>query len=176
MDMDAEIPRWVRRMLLVAVLSEFVGFILLFLYAYWKARVPDRVSQAPDCKHEIVLREVSPAWYIDRNFILVVRDLDNGQREKEIFRSPDEGRPIGTERFYWSTDSAHVLLSGKHFIAVGSTDMKLEDDADPYLLYRVADGKLWFAGERLSSDSLSREQLQEIDFGGAVRFKESGGE
>ncbi|MCK6472190.1 MAG: hypothetical protein L6R28_10630 [Planctomycetes bacterium] len=176
MDMDAEIPRWVRRTLLAVVLLGCATVVLGSLYAVWEARVPDRVAKAPDGRREIVLRELTGAFRIDRNFILYIRDLEGGGAEKEIFRSPDEGRPIGTERFYWPTDSAYVLLAGKHFTRVGSSDMKLEDGVDPYLLYRVDDGKIWLGYLRGAGESISREQLLKINFVADFRLKKGGGE
>lgn len=176
MDMDAEMPRWVRRTLLCVVLLGCAGIVLLFLYEDWKSRVPDRVSKASSGKHEIVLRELTGAFRIDRNFILFIRDLEGGGAEKEIFRSPDEGRPIGTERFYWSTDSAYVLLAGNHFYTTGGQGLKLEDGADPYLLYRQDDGMIWCEADQGAYKPIPRELLEQIDFGEGVRFKESSSE
>jgi hypothetical protein len=70
----------------------------------------------------------------DRNFEI---RLQNVQKEiRTIYRSPDEGKPYGSERFLWSTDSTQFALVGKKFISRKSPKLyQLESGETFYLIY-----------------------------------------
>jgi len=77
---------------------------------------------------------------IDRNFDLLLEDVKTG-RSRIIFRSPDEGRPVGSERIIWSVDGSRFLLLGRHFYAADATRLKTGEQ--PYLMMDVPSGKIW---------------------------------
>jgi hypothetical protein len=47
--------------------------------------------------------------FIARNFEVWLENIDSG-RERTVFRSPDAGRPVGSERIVWSVDGSRFLL------------------------------------------------------------------
>ncbi len=98
-------------------------------------------SLSPDDRWEVQLLEIRPKLAIDRNFVLRVKDNKLGT-SKDIFSSPDEGRPEGSERFIWSDDSTRFLLAGRHFFANTETPTLPNGDA-LYLMYDVKTGELW---------------------------------
>ena len=96
------------------------------------------VSLSPDDRLRVQLVEVS-TW-IDRNFQIRLERLPRGTVET-LFRSPDEGRPEGSERIVWSPDSRRFALLGRHFFVREGTPSRGGESL--YLLCDVASGKLW---------------------------------
>lgn len=95
-------------------------------------------SLSPDDTHRVVVVE-SPA-FIDRNFEVLLEEVGSGQ-VRTFFRSPDEGRPIGSERVVWSADGSRFLLIGRHFYV---TDVgKLAGGDQAYLMADVRSGQVW---------------------------------
>lgn len=99
----------------------------------------------------VTLRSLSPddQWtvhlierpsFLDRNFKLVLKG-DSQEGAATIFRSPDEGRPIGSERIVWSPDSTQFALLGRHFYTDGKG--QLANGETLYLLYDLPSGKSW---------------------------------
>lgn len=98
-------------------------------------------SLSADDRWEAQLLEVRPKLAADRNFVLRVKDLALGT-SRDIFSSPDEGRPEGSERIIWSEDSTRFLLAGRHFFP--TTDKPTLTNGDAlYLMYDVKTGELW---------------------------------
>lgn len=95
---------------------------------------------SPDETKRARLVEVSPSWYIDRNFRIVLDDLIADQ-SSSIFRSPDESRKIGTERLIWSKDGTKLLLVGRHFFV--KDEVFLDNGDLLYFLYDLPSGQSW---------------------------------
>lgn len=74
----------------------------------------------------------------DRNF--QVRLIPEGKPPEVIYSSPDEGRPVGTERIIWSKDGDHFLLLGKNFTA--GKEARLATGEYLYLLYQISTKKV----------------------------------
>ena len=101
------------------------------------ARPVTLTSLSPDEAWRVILIEEAR---FDRNFELRIEEIKDG-RSRAVFRSPDEGRPTGSERIVWSTDSARFVLLGRHFF---TTDQgKLPAGEQAYLMMDVRSGQLW---------------------------------
>jgi hypothetical protein len=93
---------------------------------------------SPDDKIRVTL--VERRLDIDRNFHLRLEDVKTGN-VKVIFRSPDEGRPVGSERIIWSVDSTRFVLLGRHFYQADAE--RLSTGEQPYLMIDVFSGRTW---------------------------------
>ena len=92
-------------------------------------------SISPDGKLHVFLVEKTYPGGIDRNFeILLELNSTQSAKREVLFSSPDEGRPIGTERFVWSKDGKYLLLLGKHFFVENTRNVTSTGEM-PYLLY-----------------------------------------
>ena len=120
----------------VAALAVIAGFALTDRSA------TTLVSLSPNEKLRVRLVEL--AWRLDRNFELELEDVASG-RTMVIFRSPDEGLPIGSERVFWSRDSSRLLLVGRHFFVAG--DVRTSTGEALYFLYDVRTGRAWCNAE-----------------------------
>lgn len=120
-------------------------------------------SVSPDGRKRALLVELPRR--LDRNF--EIRLEDQGQqppRAVTIFSSPDEGRPVGTERFLWSRDGRYILLVGRHFFA--KSNVRLTTGEDLYFLYDVRARQAWCNARQQSAlPPFSLETLAGIDFG-----------
>ena len=113
-----------------------VGFLIATLRA--KCERVTVVSLSPDDKLRIHLVELNN-WG-DRDFVLRLERIADESFET-IFKSPDEGFPIGSERIVWSPDSQKFVLLGRHFYVregTPSTNGELL-----YLLYDRKTCKMW---------------------------------
>jgi hypothetical protein len=93
---------------------------------------------SPDDKLRVAL--IEHRLSVDRNFHLRLDGVETGQ-SRVIFRSPDEGRPIGSERIVWSADSSRFLLLGRHFYQADAA--RLPTGEQPYLMMDVPSGQIW---------------------------------
>lgn len=120
-------------------------------------------SLSPDERFRVRLIERSVSFAIDRNFVVELEDLETGTR-KIVFDSPDEGRPIGSERFVWSQDATYCLLLGRHFYA--EAEGQLSNGEIAYLLLNTTTGEVrTTASQRTSSDkSFQMADLLPIDW------------
>jgi hypothetical protein len=100
-------------------------------------------SLSPDDTHRVTL--VERRLDIDRNFELRLENLTTG-RTKTVFRSPDEGRPVGSERIVWSADSSRFVVLGHHFYIADSG--KLASGELAYLMMELNTGKIWCNSEQ----------------------------
>lgn len=95
-------------------------------------------SLSPDDAHRVAVVEL-PAFF-DRNFEVRLEEVGSGQ-VRTVFRSPDEGRPVGSERVVWSADGARFLLLGRHFYITDAG--KLPSGEQAYLFMDVRSGQVW---------------------------------
>lgn len=127
-----------KRVLLFSLVSLIAGLLLGSLI---QRMIDDKgcdvtaVAWSSDGSRVVRLHEID--HFLDRNFRLT---LTTDGQEKTIFHSPDEGKPIGTERLIWSTDGKFVLLAGKHFYTRPRAQLPTGEQA--YLLYAVDTGEL----------------------------------
>jgi hypothetical protein len=120
------------------------------------------VARSPDSRWEARLIEMPEM--IDRNFEIRLSDLQQRPpTEVTIFRSPDEGRPPGTERFLWSEDSRFLLLLGKRFVTEGPT--RLRTGEDMYLLYDLKTKRLWSNAQQTNLERFTINKIAALDFG-----------
>jgi len=97
---------------------------------------------SPDGRHRALLIEKDDFGGIDRNFDVFLEDLTSTSTKRRLlFTSPDEGKPIGTERFIWSIDGRFLLLVGMKFIVVARGD-SLDSGELLYLLYDIESANL----------------------------------
>lgn len=114
-----------------------VGVLIGFAGARFGERVTV-VSLSPD--------DATRAWvvelprFIDRNIAVKVEDIASG-KVTTVFTSPDEGRPVGSERIVWAADSSRFVLLGRHFYVL--PEARLPGGESLYLLYDIRSGKLW---------------------------------
>lgn len=94
-------------------------------------------SLSPDDTLRVALIEL-PRF--DRNFQLRLQDTRTG-KTRTVFESPDEGRPIGSERIVWSTDSSRFIVLGRRFRVRPSGILSYGEQA--YLMMDVRSGQLW---------------------------------
>ncbi len=104
-------------------------------------------SLSPDERLRVRLIETSLSWAIDRNFVIELEDV-KARTQTIVFQSPDEGRPIGTERFVWSQDGTYCLLLGRHFYV--KDEAKLSNGELAYWLLNTSTGEI-----RLNADQRS---------------------
>jgi hypothetical protein len=98
--------------------------------------------------------------FIDRNFEVRVENINSG-RESTVFRSPDEGRPVGSERIVWSADGSRFLLVGRHFFV--SDRGKLPSGEQAYLMMDLRSGRLWCnARQQSEHPGFGVEELREV--------------
>ncbi|HUT09257.1 MAG TPA: hypothetical protein VMY42_02070 [Thermoguttaceae bacterium] len=107
----------------------------------------------------------SPFRFIDRNFRIYLEDLKDEEASQTIFSSPDEGLPIGSERFLWSNDDSRLLLVGKHFCHVHPGAL-LTTGEYVYFLYDVATRKAWCnSTQQKDLPRFGKAELEESDYG-----------
>ena len=115
-------------------------FVLLvcmpLVFGCGKPRTVTVNSASPDGKWRALLIEFDDrSFEIDRNFEVLLEDAAVSPPQRRVlFSSPDEGRPIGTERVIWSKDSKHLVLIGKQFFVKSRSEAVAGD-----LLYLLVD-------------------------------------
>ena len=102
------------------------------------------ISLSPDDERRVHLVAVKLDW-LDRNFVIRLERLSDSSTET-LFRSPDEGMPIGSERIVWSPDSRQFVLLGRHFYVRKGTPSVGGEQL--YLLYDVMARRLWCNAEQ----------------------------
>ncbi len=142
----------------VAILSYAVGYSLR---AISRTTV---TSLSPYGTSRVSLVEVSPSWAIDRNFQLRIESMSTGEI-RTVFHSPDEGRPIGSERFLWSRDGTTFLLVGRHFYV--KDDLRIATGEQAYFLYEIPTGRGWCSADQPAGyPLLTAEILSRVAFPG----------
>lgn len=122
-------------------------------------------SASPDGKMTAQLLEL-PASF-DRNF--TVQITREGQSPIIVLeRSPDEGRPEGTERFIWSENGEFLLLVGREFFA--EPKISLESGETCYLLFQVPQRSLWLNAQQSRIQKFQLETLSEVEWTEPMTF------
>jgi hypothetical protein len=85
-----------------------------------KGRTISASATSPDIRWRALLVEFDDGR-LDRNFEVYLETVSTKEL-RLVFSSPDEGRPIGTERFIWSKDGRFLLLVGRQFGIMDSGD------------------------------------------------------
>ncbi len=120
-------------------------------------------SSSPDGAFRVELVEYTGRF--DRNFYLRLQRVAD-RATTNIFDSPDEGRPVGTERIIWSRDSSRFLLLGKHFFVEAMA--QLTNGEALYLLYDVRSGLLRCnATQRHGCTNIPPTELKGIEWTGS---------
>lgn len=127
----------------LVVLGMASGFLLRGCLAPYGAVT--LTSLSPD--DTLRIRLIERGVFIDRNIQVRLEDIDSG-RERVAFRSPDEGRPAGSERIIWSADGRRFLLLGRHFIVPDRS--KLPGGEQAYLMMDVRSGQVWCNSQQQS--------------------------
>ncbi len=163
-------PKWA-----IWILVALVGLLLAcgWIRSFPFLRSPRREETtttllSPDERTLALLVELP--GFLDRNFDVRLRRRDDPKLVTEtIFSSPDEGRPVGSERFIWSLDGEWLLLVGRHFCVKGSC--RLTSGEDVYLLCNVPTGTTWSnAAQAADYEPFGAEKLVGIDFGQSVKL------
>ena len=125
---------------LVAIIALVLGVGASFVLCDWfgSDERTTLVSLSPDDSLRVHLVEI-PAL-MDRNFEIRVESVANGQMQT-VFRSPDEGRPVGSERIVWSADGTRFILLGRHFHVPDAAQLPTGEVL--YLMYEVGTGRAW---------------------------------
>lgn len=124
--------------LLLLLIGVGIGFVAARMLPHEETTL-SRLS--PNDRYRVRLIEPPRLpFYIDRNFELRIEDLETGSI-RTIFRSPDEGRPEGSEQVIWSLDSSRFILIGRHYSMVHED--QLPGGLQLYLLYDIESGRLW---------------------------------
>ena len=103
--------------------------------------------------------------HIDRNFTLQLEYLKAGkvERVERIFVSPDEGLPVGSERFIWAKDSSRFLLVGRHFFV--HEHAATPDGELLYLLYDLNTGTIKCnATQQDQCPTFTRQEVAETEW------------
>jgi len=153
--------------LLLAALA-FVAVVMLPAgrYLFWGRERITLASVSPD--GSALVRLVELPSFIDRNFELRLVTIKEGTEQgaaTTVFRSPDEGRPAGSERIVWSKDSSVFLLLGRHFYV--TDEAKLPNGEMLYLFYDLRSGKtLCNATQQSQYPSFTVKELGSVEWVG----------
>lgn len=143
-------------------LSALAGFGLAITYQRITAgRTTTTTRLSPDETIRARLVETSPSWGLDRNFQVRLEYLAEG-KQAAIYRSPDEGRPEGTERLIWSKDGTMLLVVGRHFFV--KDDLFLDNGDQLYFLHHLPSGKSWSNADQSHLPPLKAEQVRGVAF------------
>jgi hypothetical protein len=159
-----------KRTLIASTFAGLIGFGLALLYQrITDGRETTTSRLSPDETTLARLVETSPSWAIDRNFAVRLESLVGGS-SRTIFRSPDEGKPPGTERLIWSKDGTKLLLVGRHFFV--KEDLFLDNGDQLYFLYDVPSGNfLVNSHERPDLPPLKAGTIEGIEFTEPIRLR-----
>jgi hypothetical protein len=149
---------------ILGLLLAFAGGVLA-TWAVFSSRSPERVtlvSPSPDDKTRV--RRVELPHLIDRNFELRIENVDAPGNVRAVFRSPDEGRPEGSERVLWSGDGRKFILLGRHFYVESSA--ALPSGEQLYLLFDLDTGELRCNATQSNAPRVTLDQARAL--GGAA--------
>jgi hypothetical protein len=152
-------------LLLVGVLFGTALGVVGAKLAGWRTTVsrlsPDETLRASLVEPEFVA--------FDRNFQVRLEDL----REDKItilLRSPDEGRPYGSERLIWSKDGKWLLLVGRHFFV--KEDLFLDNGDQLYFLYNLPSKQGWInSADSIAWPPLKAQSINGIEFTESIKWK-----
>ena len=148
---------------IIVAMVTLCGAFLLSRVSLWFTDSTTTQSLSPNDAYRISLVERKPhlPLKIDRNFAIILETLADGEYEN-LFDAPDEGKPIGSERFVWSKDSDYVLLVGRHFIV--DKDLPVGNGEQAYFLYHLPSKRSWRNARQAAGERLTATQLEQIDF------------
>jgi hypothetical protein len=163
-----------KRFLIVAgfALAGVAGFGLSTAYQWFTEGCGSVTTSrlSPDETTRASLVESTPSWTLDRNVSVRLEELARGG-SVTIFRSPDEGKPPGTERLIWSRDGTKLLLVGRHFFV--KEDLFLDNGDQLYFLHDRTSGKAWSnSAANTGFPPLKAELVNGIEFTEPVILKE----
>jgi hypothetical protein len=118
------------------------------------------ISESSMGAYRVTLLELTGR--MDRNFEIWLERKADGFKTN-IFRSPDEGRPIGTERIIWSRDHSQFVLVGQHFLVDDGPRIPIET---LYLLYDIPTGKLWCNASQATGTRFSQTNFNTLSWDG----------
>lgn len=159
-----------RTLFLLLCLGLAIAIIPTILYLR-AAKSPAGITMSalsPSNRYRALLVE-RPA-FIDRNFDVVILDVDT-DNERTIFTSPDEGRPIGSERFLWSRDDQYLLLLGRNFFVAEAA--VLDSGEQMYLLHHLPTGGTWCNATQADIPRFDATILREL--GLRIEQRQAGG-
>jgi hypothetical protein len=138
-------------------------FLLLGVLVGWlfSGTKVTTTALSPDDQTQVVLVELNS--YLDRNF--AIRLGPSGAKPsllETIFKSPDEGRPVGSERFIWSKDGRYILLVGRHFFVNGKARNMSGEYL--YLLYHLPTKRIWCNASQTRAERFGFRELHAIEF------------
>ena len=152
-------------------LGFFIGCILgswPFALVVFRREEVTLKSLSPDDSLLVTIVELLPGW-IDRNFEVRLAS-QHGESTTRIYRSPDEGTPVGSERVIWSKDGAKFLLVGRHVLV--QEHAVLPNGEMLYLRYDVESDNIWCnATQQRRYPTFALEDLEKIEwYGSGLRF------
>jgi hypothetical protein len=160
--------RWVKLVLVTGIaagIGSFAGMMICWLKS---AETVTTTRLSPDETLRVRLIETSPSAN-DRTFMLQLESLVEGTKT-QIYKSPDEGRPEGTERLIWSKDGKWFLLVGRHFFV--KEDLFLDNGDQIYFLCHVPSKKAWVNSDQPEGlPSLTAARIEGIEFTEPIRLK-----
>jgi hypothetical protein len=123
-------------------------------------------SLSPNDKVRVLL--VEPQNFIDRNFEIRIQS-EESRDSVTIFRSPDEGKPAGSERIIWNHNGSRFALLGRHFINKNiSESFKTKKGETFYLVYDLSLKKLYYHFPDIlvgyTCSQISIENMKEFGF------------
>ena len=148
------------KVVLISTVSAIAAFVGGVTVERGRAICPTTQLLSPDDMQVAILTEENRDW-MERDFRVDIADV-RSQGRRNVFRSPDEGVPRGSERFLWSSDSHYVLLLGRHFI-VPSTAV-LSSGEIIYLLVDTKSGRIWCNATQASTERFSKADLDDKGF------------
>lgn len=135
-------------------------FIMALLLALTSCGKQEQVSLESTSPGGSFMVQIVELPVFDRNF--QVRLIPEGKPPEVIYSSPDEGRPVGTERIIWSKDGDHFLLVGKEFAA--GKEARLANGEYLYLLYQVSKKKVHANALQAKHPRFTFDDLNGIEF------------
>lgn len=132
-----------------------IAFVFLGTYVSYLASLESVSFQKKSPSGMFIAKVLERGRGLDRQFAIAILDRRTGQQEN-VFQSPDEGRPAGTERLYWSPDERYLLLTSKHVFVNDSE--RLPSGRYLYMIYDRKNRSI-----KCNSSQLLAEQFGIVD-------------
>jgi hypothetical protein len=127
---------------------------------------------SPDGRHRARLVERPRSF--DRNFKVLIEDPAlTPSPARTVFESPDEGRPVGSERFIWSADGNVVFLVGRHFM-MDVNAPELATGEAVYLMHDLRSGETWCNARHASGVRFNRADAERLGLTEPLRVGPTG--
>lgn len=164
-----------RRVIGILLAGICLGYLLQTVGCSLKHWSVTAARLSPDETKSVVVEDVVLLFFqLDRNFRVLLQDAGQADgASKVVFESPDEGRPVGTERIVWSRDSSKFLLIGRHFLV--HEECKLSSGEIVYFMMDLRTGKTWCnARQGADISRLERDHVMSIDWEFPLEWPEPG--